>query len=84
MAFGTGTLLWCLASWYTARVLLYTNLPASQDLYVDEDDTGRLDISGWLETCREFWAPLRLRSLDTACCTRSALMKSIRRFSCRY
>src|SRR5262245_58068851 len=38
MAFGTGTLLWCLASWYTARVLLYVNLPTTQDLYVDEDD----------------------------------------------
>ena len=38
MAFGTGALLWCLASWYTARVLLYVNLPATQDLYVEEDD----------------------------------------------
>ena len=38
MAFGTGTLLWCLASWYTARVLLYVNLPTTQDLYVEEDD----------------------------------------------
>ena len=38
MAFGTGTLLWCLASWYTARVLLYVNLPTTQDLYIEEDD----------------------------------------------
>jgi predicted acylesterase/phospholipase RssA len=38
MAFVTGTLLWCLASWYTARVLLYVNLPATQHLYVEEDD----------------------------------------------
>ena len=38
MAFGTGTLLWCLASWYTARVLLYVNLPTTQRLYVEEDD----------------------------------------------
>jgi hypothetical protein len=38
MAFGTGTLLWCLASWYTARVLLYVNLPTTLDLYVDKDD----------------------------------------------
>ena len=38
MAFGTGALLWCLASWYTARVLLYVNLPTTQDLYVEEDD----------------------------------------------
>jgi hypothetical protein len=38
MAFGAGTLLWCLASWYTARVLLYVNLPTTQDLYVEADD----------------------------------------------
>jgi predicted acylesterase/phospholipase RssA len=38
MAFGTGALLWCLASWYTARVLLYVNLPTTQDLYVEEGD----------------------------------------------
>jgi len=38
MAFGTGALLWCLASWYTARVLLYVNLPTTQHLYVEEDD----------------------------------------------
>src|SRR5262245_1906649 len=38
MAFGTGTLLWCLVSWYTARVLLYTNLPASLKLYADENE----------------------------------------------
>src|SRR6187200_1282026 len=43
--------------------------------------TGRLDISGWLGTCREFWALLRWRSLDTACYTRSALMRSIRRWA---
>ena len=38
LAFGTGTLIWCFASWYTARVLLYVNLPTAQDLYVEEDD----------------------------------------------
>jgi len=38
MGFGTGRLLWCVASWYTARVLLYVNLPTTLDLYVDEDD----------------------------------------------
>ena len=38
IAFGTGALLWCLASWYTARVLLYVNLPTTQHLYVEEDD----------------------------------------------
>ena len=38
IAFVTGTLLWCLASWYTARVLLYVNLPTTQDLYIEEDD----------------------------------------------
>ena len=39
MAFGTGTLLWCLASWYTARVLLYVNLPTKlRSLYIEEDD----------------------------------------------
>ena len=38
LAFGAGTLLWCLASWYTARVLLYVNLPTTQHLYVEEDD----------------------------------------------
>ena len=38
MAFGTGALLWCLASWYTARVLLYVNLPTTLHLYVEEDD----------------------------------------------
>jgi len=38
LAFGAGMLLWCLASWYTARVLLYVNLPTTQHLYVEEDD----------------------------------------------
>lgn len=38
LAFGSGALLWCLASWYTARTLLYVNLPASQRLYVQVDD----------------------------------------------
>ena len=38
MAFGAGTLIWCLTSWYTARVLLYVNLPTTLDLYVDEGD----------------------------------------------
>jgi len=38
LAFGAGTLLWCLASWYTARVLLYVNLPTTQPLYVEENN----------------------------------------------
>ena len=38
LAFGGGTLLWCLASWYTARVLLYVNLPTTEDLFVQQDD----------------------------------------------
>ena len=59
MAFGTGTLLWCLASWYTARVLLYVNYRNFRTYTSKRMTTGRLDISGWLGTCREFWAPLR-------------------------
>jgi predicted acylesterase/phospholipase RssA len=38
MAFAICTLLWCLASWYTARVLLYTNLPTTLDFYVDDNE----------------------------------------------
>ncbi len=29
-AFGGGMLAWCLASWYTARVLLYVDFPAAR------------------------------------------------------
>jgi hypothetical protein len=33
VAFGGGMLAWCLASWYTARVLLSFDFPAAQDRY---------------------------------------------------
>ena len=33
IAFFVGTLLWCWASWYTSRVLLYVNLPTTAQLY---------------------------------------------------
>lgn len=47
VAFGAGMLAWCLASWYTARVLLYFDFPGAQTGYLQQ--TGRwLWFHGWL------------------------------------
>jgi len=46
-AFGGGMLAWCLASWYTARVLLYVDFPAAQGRY-SQQSRGWLGFHRWL------------------------------------
>jgi hypothetical protein len=47
VAFGAGMLAWCLASWYTARVLLYFDFPGAQTGYLRQTDRW-LWFHGWL------------------------------------
>ena len=47
MAFAVGMLAWCLASWYTARVLLYFDFPGAQKGYLEQTG-GWLAFHGWL------------------------------------